>query len=123
MSAYYNEGVGHGGFLATFATAGSIVVESLTKEKPSAHVINQGDQIGAPLKWAGVAGFETATAVVQLPTATAGGTTTVTEISPGDSFTAPSTHGGGSYVVTNASEAFQVGDYWKANLTLQKKLV
>lgn len=117
-SPYYNEGVGHGGFVATFTTAGSIVVESLNKDKPSAHVINQSDDIGAPLKWAGVAGFQGASATVQLPVT--GGT--VTEITLGDDFTAPSTHGGGSYVVIGVSESFQVGDYWKANLTLQKKL-
>lgn len=118
MSAFYNEGVGHGGFVATFTTAGSIVVESLTKDKPSAHIINQSDSLGAPSKWAGVAGFQTASAVVQLPVTTG----TVTEIVLGDDFTAPSTHGGGAYVVTNCSEAFQVGDYWKATLQLQKKL-
>lgn len=114
---YYNEGVGQGGFVATFTTAGSVVVESFTKDNPSSHIINQPTALGAPSKWAGVSGFKTASALVQLPV-TAG---TVTEIVLGDDFTAPSTHGGGNYVVIGVSEAFQIGDYWKANLSLQKK--
>ena len=115
---YYNEGVGHGGFVATFTTAGSVVVESLTKDRPSSHIINQPTQLGAPLKWAAVSGVKTASALVQLPVATG----TVTEITLGDDFTAPSTHGGGNYVVVGYSGAFQMGDYWKANLSLQLKV-
>lgn len=114
---YYNEGVGHGGFVATYTTAGSVVMESFNRDRPSSHVINVPTAIGAPSKWAGVSGFETASGTAQLPV-TAG---TVTLIGLGDDFTAPSTHGGGSWVVINVGAAFQMGDYWKAAVTLQKK--
>ena len=118
MAAYYNEGVGHGGFVATFTTAGSVIVESFSKEKPST-VINQPDELGAPAKWSGVATFETASALVQLPVS--GSPLVPTAIALGDKFTAPNTHGGGVWVVTSVSETFQQGDYFKANLGLQKQ--
>lgn len=114
---YYNEGVGHGGFVATFTVAGSVVVESFNPSQSSSHIIQQSNQIGAPLKWAGVSGFATASATVQLPVANGAAVL----IALGDDFTAPSSHGGGSWVVTERSEAFAVGDYWKSNLTLNKK--
>lgn len=111
---YYNEGLGHGAFVASFQTAGNVILEDFTKELPSAHKIMQSDQIGAPLKWAGISGFVSATATAQLPV-TAG---TVTEILRGDRFTAPAAQGGGVFIVTDAGESFRVGDYWKANLQL-----
>lgn len=114
---FYNEGVGHGGFVATFTTAGSVTIEGFTRDRPSSHVINVPTAIGAPSKWAGVSGFETASATAQLPV-TAG---TVTLLTLGDDMTAPSTHGGGSWVIIGVSAAFQLGDYWKANVTFQKK--
>lgn len=122
MPSYYNEGVGHGGFAATFATAGAIIVESFNKDKPSSHLINQSDQRGVPLKWAGVAGFQTASATVQLPVTGSGDAVVVTEVALGDYFTAPATHGGGVWAVTGVGESFNVGDYWKANLQLQLKI-
>ncbi len=112
---YYNEGVGQGGFVAVFSTAGNVVLESFNRSKPSSHIINQPDEIGAPLKWLGVAGFETVSLLAQLPV-TAGVPTT---IALGEQFTAPATHGGGTYVICDVGEAYQVGDYWKANLTGQ----
>ncbi len=114
---YYNEGVGHGGFVAAFAGAGNVVIESFSRDNPSSHIINQPNQIGSPLKWTGVSGFETASCLAQMPVVAG----VVTRIGLGDSFTAPASHGGGDYVVTNAGESFQSGDYWKANITVQRK--
>jgi len=118
MSApFHNEGVGQGGFIANFLTAGLVILESWNKDTPAAHVINQPDQYGGPLKWAGVGGFETAAALAQLPF----DGTTLTEVQQGDQVTAPDTHGGGTWIVVSKGETFQIGDYFKANLTLQKK--
>jgi hypothetical protein len=113
---YYSEGVGHGGFVGTFATAGSVVLESWNRSLNSSHVINQPDQLGGPLKWAGVVGFTTATAVAQLPMS--GGN--AIPILLGDTVSPPASMGGGTYVVISASEAFQMGEYWKSNLGFQK---
>lgn len=114
-SSYYNEGVGHGAFVATFSTAGTVILENFSRERAESHRINQSDAIGAPLKWAGVAGFVTGSATAQLPVVAGN----VIEILPGDQFTAPTAVGGGTFVVTSAGEAFAVGDYWKASLQLQ----
>lgn len=114
---YYNNGVGHGAFVATFGTAGSVTLENFNVDVPSSHIIDVPTSIGAAQdKWAGVSGGKTASALAQLPV-TAG---TVTLIALGDSFTAPSTHGGLTWIVIGASSAFQVGDYWKANISLKK---
>lgn len=116
MSApYYNEGVGQGGFIGSFTNAGNVVVESWSKDKPSSHIIDQPDQFGGPNKWAGVAGFETASALVQLPF----DGTNVTEIHLGEQVTEPVDRGGRTYVVVSVGETFQAGDYFKANLGLK----
>lgn len=114
MPGYYDEGVGHGGFVAAFATAGNVVLESFNPDEPSAHIIQKGDEIGAPSKWAGVVGFQVASALAQLPVVAG----VVVRVRVGDSFIAPNSHGGGTWVVTSVSAAFQVGDYWKVNLGL-----
>jgi hypothetical protein len=111
---YYNEGVGQGGFIATFTLAGDLVVESLGKDDPSSHIIQQPNQVGAPLKWAGVSGFKVGSCLVQLPF----DGNNVTEVKKGEQFTVPDSHGGGIYVVTNVGATFQVGDYHKANLSI-----
>lgn len=112
---FYNEGVGQGGFIGNFTAAGQVVIESWSKDKPSSHIIDQPDQFGGPNKWAGVAGFETASALVQLPFSN----NALTEIALGEQVTAPDDHGGGTYVVVSVGETFQVGDYFKANLGLK----
>lgn len=118
MSApFYTEGVGQGGFIAVFSAAGSVVVESLGKDNPASHIIQQPDQFGGPLKWAGVGGFKVGSALVQLPF----DGTVVTEILQGEEFTVPASHGGGVYVVTNVGATFQIGDYFKANLSVNLK--
>lgn len=119
MSApFYNEGVGQGGFIGSFSAAGNVIIESWSRENPAAHVINQPDQFGGPLKFAAVAGFRTASALVQLPF----DGTNLTEILQGELVTAPADHGGGTWVVITVGETFQAGDYFKANLGLQLKL-
>jgi len=118
MSApFYNEGVGQGGFIGAFSVAGTVTIESWSPDKPVAHMINQPDQYGGPLKWAAVAGFRTCSALVQLPF----DGETLTEITQGETVAAPADHGGGTWVVCAVSETFQIGDYFKANLTLQLK--
>lgn len=113
---YYSDGsVGEGGFIGAFNLAGNVIVESFTRDRPSSHIIDQPDQYGGPLKWAGVAGFETASALVQLPF-NAG---VLTQIALGDFFIAPVDHGAGKWVVTSVGETFQIGDYFKANLGLK----
>lgn len=112
---FYDEGVGQGGFIGAFSAAGNVVLESWNKENPASHIIDQSDQIGAPLKWAGVVGFKTASALAQLPFDGAN----LTEILQGEQVTAPASHGGGTWVVIAVGETFQVGDYFKANLTLK----
>lgn len=116
MSApYRNEGVGQGGFIGTFSLAGVVTVESWQKAAPSAHLILQNDQFGGPNKSAGIAGWQTISALVQLPFDGAN----TTEIQKGETVDAPTaTHGGGTWYVTDVGETFQVGDYFKANLTL-----
>lgn len=114
---YYNNGVGHGAFIADFDTAGEVTLESFNPDFPSAHIIDVPTAIGANQdKWAGVSGGPTASAVAQLPVA--GGT--VTMLTLGDTFTAPATHGGLTWAIVGHSPAFQIGDYWKANISLKK---
>ena len=116
MSApYHNEGVGQGGFVGVFTLAGNVILESWNRDKPSSHIIDQPDQFGGPNKWAGVAGFETASALAQLPFDGAN----VTEIALGEQVIAPSDHGGGTWTVVSVGESFQIGDYFKANLGLK----
>lgn len=120
MSApFYTEGVGQGGFIATFSVAGDVIVESLGKDNPASHIIQQPDQFGGPLKWAGVGGFKVGSVLVQLPFG--GAPAVVTEIQQGETFTVPDSHGGGVYVVTNVGATFQIGDYFKANLSVNLK--
>lgn len=116
---YFNEGVGQGGFVTNFGTASgdipNVVFESWDPHRPSAHIIDQADQFGGPLKSAGVAGFPTCQAVVQLPYANG----VPTEVPLGAIATAPNDHGGGTWVVIGVSASYRQGDYFKANLTLK----
>lgn len=114
---YFNEGVGQGGFVGAFANAGNVIIESWDPHKPSSHIIDQPDQFGGPLKWAGVAGFQTCQAVAQLPFN--GGV--LTEIQLGDTVVAPADHGGGTWVVIDVGETYRAGDYHKANLGLKRE--
>ena len=115
QTAFFNEGVGHGAFVANFASAGAVILENFSRETPEGHAILQSNQIGAPLKSAAVAGFITATATAQL-NVIAG---VAQPIPQGDTFTAPATHRGGSFYVTSVGESYAVGEYWKANIQLR----
>lgn len=119
QTAFYNDGgVGHGAFVATFSTAGSVVLESFVVSRP-AKTIAQGNQIGAPLKQASVNDFVTATATAQVPVDSSGNNPT--PITQGETFTAPANYGGESFYVETTSDAYRVGDYWKQDLNLRKK--
>lgn len=117
MSApYYNEGVGQGGFIGNFSVTGNVIVESFSPDEPTSHLINQPDQFGGPLQAAAVAGFDGASMLVQLPF----DGSKVTKIQRGETVTVPDSHGGGTYFVHTVGSTFQIGDYFKANLSLQK---
>ena len=117
MAEVFNEGVGHGAFVATLSVAGSVILENFNVEKPEAHGIMQSNQIGSPLKSASVSGFQSATCTAQL-NVVAG---VAQLIAQGETFTAPTTHGGGRYYIYAIGETYQVGEYWKANLQCRKR--
>lgn len=117
-SAFYNDGgMGHGGFVATFSTAGAVVLESFNVDHP-AKTIEQGNAIGAPLKQASVVGFLTASATAQMVTSSDG--TTATIIAQGDTFTAAANYGGDKWYVETAGNSYRSGEYWKQDLKLRK---
>lgn len=109
---FFNDGaVPHGGFLATFASAGVLVMESFSPDFPS-KVIERPSIIGAAKDWAGVKGQKTATGTVQVPDSTG------SLLQLGDYFTADAAHGGGKWVVTHKGQRFNMGDYWKEEISL-----
>lgn len=117
QTAFFNDGgVGHGAFVATFAAAGVVVIEGFNPKFPST-TIEQGNQIGAPLKQASVSKFPTATATAQIPVDNTGNNPTF--ILRGDSFIAPANFGGGKWYVDDVGETFRAGEYWKAELGLR----
>ena len=65
QTAFYNEGVGHGAFIANMSIAGNIILEDFSVDSPSRD-IEQMNQIGAPRKQASVVGFVTATATAAI---------------------------------------------------------
>lgn len=108
-------GMGHGSFIATFTTAGSVLLENFTIDRPG-KTITQENQIGAPLKQASVATWETATATAQTPVSGGNGTF----IARGDTFTAAANYGGDKWYVEGVSAPFRAGDYWKQELRLRR---
>lgn len=118
QTAFYNDGgVGHGGFVATFATAGAVILDPFNKKDPSM-TIEQGNQIGAPLKQASVSKFITATATAQIPVDSTGNNPTF--ILKGDHFVAPANFGGDSWYVDDVGDTFASGQFWKAEISLRK---
>ncbi len=121
QTAFYNDGgVGHGGFVALFAsgvTTYSCILDPFNRKDPST-TIEQGNQIGAPLKQASVSKFVTATATAQIPVDNAGNNPTF--ISKGDTFTAPANFGGEKWYVDDVGETFAAGQFWKAEISLRK---
>lgn len=118
--ANYNEGVGHGGFIATLANAKNIYIESFNVNHPSKK-IQQHNQIGAPRKQAFVADFITATATAAIEVTEGSNPVTAPVIVLiGDTF-GPDPVEGLNWVVESTGETFQQGDYWKANLNLSAR--
>ena len=116
QTAFLNDGgVGHGGFVANFNVAGFVIIDPFNPKYPSM-TIEQGNQIGAPLKQASVLKFATATATAQIPI---GGGGAPTFILLGDYFTAPANYGGGVWYVEDVGDTFASGQFWKAELTLR----
>lgn len=117
QTAFFNDGgVGHGAFVATFATAGVVLLENFDPKYPSM-TIEQGNQIGAPLKQASISKFNTASATAQIPVDTTGNNPTF--IGRGDHFVAPAEFGGAEWYVDDVGETFASGQYWKAALSLR----
>jgi hypothetical protein len=117
QTAFFNDGgVGHGGFVANFNTAGQVILDPFSPKYPS-KTIAQGNQIGAPLKQASVNEFPTATATAQIPVDNTGNNPTF--IVNGDYFIAPANYGGGKWYVDDVGETFQSGQFWKAELNLR----
>ncbi len=117
QTAFFNDGgVGHGGFVANFAQAGSVILDPFSPKYPST-TIEQGNQIGAPLKQANVSKFPTASATAQIPVDNGGNNPTFIQL--GDNFIAPANYGGGRWYVDDVGETFQSGQFWKAELSLR----
>lgn len=118
QTSFFNDGgVGHGAFVADFYTAGNVILESFSP-KYGAKDIEQGNQIGAPLKQLSIRTFDTATASAQMPVDSTGNTPTI--VQQGDYFTAPAAYGGDEWYVSNADNTYAAGAYWKQELTLRK---
>jgi hypothetical protein len=112
---FFNDNaVPHGGFIANFTPGGAIKVESFNIEAPS-KIINRPDEIGYPNGWAGVEDQKTATATLQIPT-NAG-----SPLGLGGYFDAPAALGGERWVITRLGTRIAINDYWKQEVSLQKK--
>lgn len=112
--AFYLEGMGHGAFIAAFATAGNIIITDFAINTPST-VIEQKNQIGAPLKQAGITGFVTWTATAQ--TLVTQGTNPVTNpviIKQGDEFTEP--YENRICWVAEVDETYRAGEFWTQSI-------
>jgi len=118
QTAFFNDGgVGHGGFIATFFTAGLIILDPFTPDRPSM-TIEMPNQIGAPNKQASVSKYDTATATAQLNCDSTGNNPEF--ILRGDYFTAPANFGGETWYVDRISTPQRSGDFWKSELGLRK---
>lgn len=118
QTAFFNDGgVGHGGFVANFVTAGLTILDPFNRDDP-AMTIEVPNQIGAPLKQASVSKFKTATATATLNCDSDGNNPTF--IAKGDRFVAPANFGGETWYVESVSDAFRAGDFWKSELRLRK---
>jgi hypothetical protein len=118
QTSFFNDGgVGHGAFVADLAVAGFVVLESFSPDY-TGKTIEQGNQIGAPLKQASIRSFDTASATAQIPVDNTGNTPTL--VLQGDYFTAPAAYGGDEWYVEASRPAYAAGAYWKQELTLRK---
>ena len=89
-------------------------LENITINRPTKKIARP-DELGAPNGWAIVNDQVTMTAVAQV--ATAGDTDWP---APGLNFTDDFGYGSERFVVTDASVAMQMADYWKVNITCWK---
>lgn len=111
---FFNDnGVPHGGFIAAFAVAGNLKVENFSPDNPS-KVTERTDEIGAPNGWAGVNAQMTATATVQIPTAAGN------SLGLGDYFVTSNALHAFKWVVTRVGERYQMGDYWKCDVSFHR---
>ena len=118
QTSFFNDGgVGHGGFVAIFKTAGSVILDPFSPSYEGM-TIEQKNQIGAPLKQVSIDQFDTATATAQIPVDNTGNTPTF--LFKGDYFTAPAAYGGFSWYIEKVGDTFQSGQFWKAELTLRR---
>jgi hypothetical protein len=113
QTAFYNEGVGHGAFVAAISTAGNTILEDFMVDDPGKK-INQGNQIGAPLKAAGVSDFVTFTATAQTQLLLGNPILLL----KGETFVDP--YYGFTWWIDKVSPAFRVGEYWKQNISGQR---
>lgn len=113
-SEFFNDnGVPHGSFIATFASAQAIKLENFNAEDPG-KVINRGDEIGSPNGWAGVEDQMTATATAQIATSAG------SALHKGDYFVSDGARHSYKWVVVGKSERYQAGDYWKEEVRFQR---
>jgi hypothetical protein len=115
QAAFYNEGMGHGAFIAQCTFSGLVVLADFSIETP-ARVIEQTNQIGAPLKQAAVTGFVTWTATAQTPVTE--GTNPVTNpviIQQGEAFVEP--FRGRTCWVAQIGEVYRAGEFWMQNIS------
>jgi hypothetical protein len=113
QTAFYNEGVGHGAFIANISAAGNVILEDFMVTDPSKKIL-QSNQIGAPIKAAGVSDFVTFSAVAQCPL-NAGNPVIILK---GETFADP--YYGFTWWIEEVSPAFRVGEYWKQNIKGQR---
>lgn len=118
QTSFFNDGgVGHGGFVANLNVAGFVILDPFNV-KDSSTTIEQGNQIGAPLKQASVTKFKTATATAQIPVNN--GTNFPVILTKGDYFTAPVEFGGESWYVDDVGITYASGQFWKAEVNFRK---
>jgi hypothetical protein len=111
--AFYNEGVGHGGFIAQFSVSGFVIITDYSFNNPS-KVIEQANQIGAPLKQAAVSTFATWTATAQTPVQA--GTNPVSNpviVQRGETFKDNLNR---NCWVAEVDETYRAGEFWMQNI-------
>ncbi len=119
QNAFYNEGVGHGGFVAAMSASGNVIIEDFSVDDPSKK-INQTNQIGAPRKAAGIEDFMTGTATAAIEVSEGGNpVTNPIIVEKGETFTDP--FYGFHWWVEKVGGAFRAGDFWKQTITFQRR--
>lgn len=112
MDFFNDNAIPHGGFIASFLSAGAVKVERYNPIQP-AKVVERPDIDGGPNGWSGVAAQNRATATVQIPTSAG------SAIAQGDNFIEPVAFGSRQMVVTEISDVYEMDGYWKQELTFE----